>query len=119
MDKKLAIEGGTAVRDNRIPYGRQWIDESDIEAVVSVLRSDYLTTGPMVNQFEEKVAKTVGAKFAVAFSNGTTALHGAAFAAGIKVGDEVITTPLTFVASANCALYMGATPVFADLCTKE
>lgn len=98
-----------------IPYGRQWIDEEDIAAVVEVLRSDYLTTGPMVEKFEKKVADYVGAKYAVAIANGTAALHAACFAAGIKEGDEVITTPITFAASSNCVIYCGGTPVFADI----
>lgn len=98
-----------------IPYGRQTIDGDDIQAVVDVLKSDYLTTGPAVNNFEKKVADYVGAKYAVAFSNGTAALHGACFAAGIGEGDEVITTPMTFAASANCILYQGGRPVFADI----
>lgn len=98
-----------------IPYGRQSIDEADIQAVVEVLRSDYLTTGPKVAEFEKKVADYVGAKYAVAVCNGTAALHIACLAAGIGAGDEVITTPITFAASANCALYCGADPVFADI----
>lgn len=98
-----------------IPYGRQTIDEDDIQAVVDVLRSDYLTTGPKVAEFEKKVAAYVGAKYAVAVCNGTAALHVACLAAGIQPGDEVITTPITFAASANCVLYCGATPVFADI----
>lgn len=98
-----------------IPYGRQWIEEDDIAAVAETLRSDYLTTGPKVAEFERCVADYVGAKYAVAVSNGTAALHIACLAAGIGEGDEVITTPITFVASANCALYCGATPVFADI----
>ncbi len=98
-----------------IPYGRQTIDNDDINAVISVLKSDYLTTGPTVRRFEESVAKYVDAKYAVAFSNGTAALHGACYAAGIQNGDEVITSPMTFVASSNCILYMEATPVFADI----
>lgn len=98
-----------------IPYGTQSIDEDDIQAVVDVLRSDYLTTGPTVAQFEKKIADYVGAKYAVAVSNGTAALHVACLAAGIKPGDEVITTPITFAASANCVLYCGGTPVFADI----
>lgn len=98
-----------------IPYGRQTIDEDDIQAVVDVLRSDYLTTGPRVAEFEKKVADYVGAKYAVAVCNGTAALHVACLAAGIGEGDEVITTPITFAASANCALYCGAVPVFADI----
>ena len=98
-----------------IPYGRQSIDDEDIKAVVDVLQSDYLTTGPMVQEFEQKVADYVKAKYAVAIANGTAALHAACFAAGIKSGDEVITTPLTFAASANCVLYCGGIPVFADV----
>lgn len=98
-----------------IPYGRQSIDEEDIQAVVDVLKSDFLTTGPSVSEFEKTVADYVGAKYAVAISNGTAALHAACFAAGIGKGDEVITTPITFAASANCALYCGAKPVFADV----
>lgn len=98
-----------------IPYGRQTIDEEDIQAVVEVLRSDYLTTGPKIAEFEQMVADYTGAKYAVAVSNGTAALHAACFAAGIGEGDEVITTPLTFAASANCVLYCGGTPVFADV----
>lgn len=100
-----------------IPYGRQEIDESDIEAVVNVLKSDWLTTGPAVEDFEKQVATYVGAKHAVAFANGTAALHGITHALGITEGDEVITTPITFVASANCVIYQGGTPVFADVCS--
>lgn len=98
-----------------IPYGRQTLDEADIQAVVDVLKSDYLTTGPMVAEFEKRVAEYVGAKYAVAVSNGTAALHVACLAAGIEEGDEVITSPITFAASANCILYCGGTPVFADI----
>ena len=98
-----------------IPYARQWIDEEDIQAVAEVLRSVSLTTGPTVARFGEAVAKVAGTKFAVAIANGTAALHAAVAAAGIGPGDEVITSPITFVASANCALYVGATPVFADV----
>ena len=101
-----------------IPYGRQTIEDDDIQAVVEVLKSDYLTTGPKIAEFEKMVAGYVGAKYAVAISNGTSALHAACFAAGIKPGDEVITTPLTFAASANCVLYCGGTPVFADVDPK-
>ena len=98
-----------------IPYGRQSIDENDIQAVVGVLRSDYLTTGPKVSEFERQVAAYVGTKYAVAVCNGTAALHIACLAAGITEGDEVITTPVTFAASSNCVLYCGGTPVFADI----
>ena len=111
----LAINGGTPVRPTFLPYGRQSIDEADIQAVVDVLRSDWLTTGPKVGEFEEQFAARVGAAHAVSFSSGTAALHAAAFAAGLKAGDEAITTPMTFAATANCVLYQGATPVFADV----
>lgn len=98
-----------------IPYGHQYIDDDDINAVVEVLKSDYLTTGPKIAEFEKKFAEYVGVKYAVAVANGTAALHVAMLAAGVGEGDEVITTPITFAASANCALYCGATPVFADI----
>ncbi|EMN7732055.1 MULTISPECIES: UDP-4-amino-4,6-dideoxy-N-acetyl-beta-L-altrosamine transaminase [Bacillus cereus group] len=111
----LGIHGGKPVREAYLPYGQQQIDEYDIQAVVDVLKGDFLTTGPMIQQFEEAIAKYVGAKYAVSFSNGTAALHAACYAAGITEGDEVITTPMTFVASANCILYQGAKPVFADI----
>jgi len=112
---ELAIEGGKPVRPIMLPYGRQWIDEDDIAAVVSVLRSDWLTTGPNVVAFEESFAKQVGARYAVAVSSGTAALHAAVFAAGIGPGDEVIVPPMTFAASANCVRYQGGTVVFADV----
>ena len=112
----LAIHGGTPVRDKWLPYGRQSLDGADIQAVVDVLKSDWLTTGPKVGEFEGAFAAWVGAEFAVSFSSGTAALHGAAFAAGLGPGDEAITTPLTFCATANCVLYQGATPVFGDVC---
>ena len=111
----LAIYGGTPVRKTLLPYGRQCIEEEDIQAVVETLRSDWLTTGPKIPEFEEAFAAWVGAQYAVSFSSGTAALHGAAFAAGIRSGDEAITTPLTFAATANCVLYQNATPVFADV----
>ena len=111
----LAIEGGRPVRASMLPYGRHCVDEADIEAVVAVLRSDWLTTGPIVDEFETAFAKVVGVPHAVAVSSGTAALHAAAFAAGIGPGDEVITTPLTFAATANCARYLGGTVVFADV----
>ncbi len=107
-------EGGKS-RDTFLPYGRQSIDEADIQAVVDVLRSDWITQGPNIERFERSVAEYVGAKYAVAFSNGTAALHGACHAAGIGPGDEVITTPITFLASSNSVLYCGGTPVFADI----
>jgi len=111
----LAINGGVPVRETLLPYGRQTVTDADIEAVVEVLRSDWLTTGPKVAEFEEAFAARVDAKHAVSFTSGTAALHGAAFAAGLKSGDEAITTPLTFAATANCILYQNATPVFADV----
>lgn len=111
----LAINGGSPVRKTLLPYGRHCIDESDIQAVVETLRSDWLTTGPKVAEFEEAIAAWVGAKYAVTFSSGTAALHAAAFAAGLQTGNEAITSPLTFAATANCVLYQGATPVFADV----
>ena len=98
-----------------IPYGRQWIDEGDIQAVVEVLRSDWLTTGPNVESFEKAFAEQVGAKYAVAVSSGTAALHAAIFALGIGPGDEVIVPAMTFAASANCVVFQGGTPVFADV----
>ncbi|MCR4754907.1 MAG: UDP-4-amino-4,6-dideoxy-N-acetyl-beta-L-altrosamine transaminase [Lachnospiraceae bacterium] len=113
--EKLAIHGGTPVRNNKIYYGRQWIDEDDIVAVSEVLRGDLITCGPDVAALEKKLAEVCGAKYAVAVSNGTAALHCAMIAAGVGEGDEVITTPLTFAASANCAVYVGAKPVFADI----
>ncbi len=98
-----------------IPYGRQWIDETDIRAVEKVLRSDWLTQGPKIEEFEKKVAKYCNAKYAVAFSSGTSALLGAYYAIGLEKGDEVVTTPLTFAATSNAAVYFGAKPVFADI----
>ena len=98
-----------------IPYGRQTIDEDDIAAVVDVLRSDWLTTGPAVERFEADICAYTGAKYGVAVSSGTAALHAAMFALGIGKGDEVIVTPMTFAATANCILYQGGTPVFADV----
>lgn len=106
------------MRETFLPYGRQWLDEDDIQAVVEVLQSDYLTTGPVIAEFEQVFARYVGAKYAVSIANGTAALHAACFAAGIQAGDEVITTPITFAASANCILYCGGTPVFADIDAK-
>ncbi|WP_274654166.1 UDP-4-amino-4,6-dideoxy-N-acetyl-beta-L-altrosamine transaminase [Paenibacillus humicola] len=113
--QQLAILGGEPVRETLLPYGRQWIDEADIEAVVETLKSPFLTQGPKIKAFEEAVAGYAGAKYAVAFSNGTAALHGACFAAGIGEGDEAITTPMTFAASANCVRYCGGNVVFADI----
>lgn len=100
---------------NIIPYGKQWIDQDDINAVVEVLKSEWLTCGPQVDEFEKKVGDYCRAKYAVAFSSGTSALHGAYFALGIKQGDEVITTPLSFSATSNGIIYCGGKPVFADI----
>lgn len=103
------------IRSSYLSYGRQWIDDDDIQAVTEVLKGDFLTTGPYISRFEKAVANYVGAKYAVSFANGTAALHGACYAAGISEGDEVITSPLTFAASANCILYQKGIPVFADI----
>lgn len=113
--EKLALFGGRPVLEKKIGYGHQYIDNSDIQAVVDVLKSDYLTCGPKIDEAEKKLCRITGAKYAVLIANGTAALHAACFAAGIGPGDEVITTPITFAASANCALYCGAKPVFADI----
>lgn len=113
--ENLAINGGTPVRDTKLFYGHQYIDEADIQAVVDVLKSDYLTCGPKITELEKRLCEITGAKYAVVVSNGTAALHIACQAAGVTEGDEVITTPITFAASANCALYCGAKPVFADI----
>lgn len=102
-------------RDTFLSYGRQWIDESDIKIVVETLKSPFLTQGPQVEEFEKKVASYVGAKYAIAFANGTAALHGACYVAGIGNDDEVITTPITFAATSNAVLYCGGTPIFADI----
>lgn len=115
MKTKLAVDGGIPVRQTMLPYGRQWIDEDDITAVTAVLRSDWLTTGPNVPEFETAFAGFVGAREAVAVSNGTAALHAAMHALGIGPGDEVIVPVMTFAASANCVVYQGGTPVFADV----
>lgn len=115
MEEKLAIYGGSPIRKNYLSYGKQKIDEDDIEEIIKVLKSDYLTTGPVVYEFEEKISKYVNSKYAVSFSSGTAALHAACYAAGIRSGDEVITSPITFAASANCILYCNAIPVFADI----
>jgi perosamine synthetase len=111
----LAIEGGSPVRGTFLPYGRQSISKSDIQAVIATLGSDWLTTGPKVAEFEERFAAYVGSKYAVSFSSGTAGLHAAAFAAGLGPCDEAVTSPITFVATSNCVLYQGARPVFADV----
>lgn len=113
--EQLAIHGGKPIREKKLFYGHQCIDEKDIAAVAEVLRSDYVTCGPKNKELEAKLCEITGAKYATAVCNGTAALHVACMAAGIGPGDEVITTPLTFAASANCACYCGGTPVFADV----
>lgn len=111
----LALHGGPPVRTTLLPYGRQSIDDDDVQAVTEALRSPWLTTGPKVAEFERAFATFVGAREAVAVSNGTAALHAAVYALGIGPGDEVIVTPMTFAASANCVVFQGGTPVFADV----
>lgn len=113
--EKPAIAGGKPVRDTKLFYGHQYIDEADVKAVTEVLTSDYLTCGPKVTELEQRLCELTNTKYAVVCSNGTAALHIAALAAGLGEGDELITTPITFAASANCALYCGAKPVFADI----
>lgn len=113
--EELAIFGGEPVRETPIFYGRQFIDEDDIEAVAKTLRSDLITCGPKAEELEKKLCEITKAKYAVVVSNGTAALHLAAMAAGIEEGDEVIVSSITFAASANCVLYCGGTPVFADI----
>lgn len=112
---QLAIHGGVPVRPALLPYGHQTIEDDDITAVVEALRSDWLTTGPKVAEFENAFAEFTGAREAVAVSNGTAALHAASAALKIGPGDEVIVTPLTFAASANCVVYQGGTPIFVDV----
>lgn len=115
MKEELAIFGGTPVRESGIYYGRQWISEDDIREVSDTLRGRLITSGPRVAAMERTLTEIVQAKYALVVSNGTAALHLAAMAAGIGEGDEVITTPMTFAASANCIRYCGGTVVFADI----
>lgn len=115
MPDKLAINGGKPVREKMLPYGHQWIGEEDIAAVTAILQSDWLTTGPKVSEFEREFAGSVGAKEAVAVSNGTAALHAAMYALGIGPMDEVIVSPMTFAASANCIAFQCGAPVFSDV----
>lgn len=112
---KLAIEGGKPTRNKMLSYGKQSIDDNDINSVIEVLKSDYLTTGPYVDKFEKAIGRYVEAKYAVAVTNGTAALHVACLAAGIKEDDEVIVSSITFAASSNAVLYCGGIPVFADI----
>lgn len=111
----IALHGGRPVRETWLPYGRQSIDEDDIQAVTGVMRSDFLTCGPKVPELEKRLCALTGSTHCTTVSNGTAALHVACLAAGIGPGDEVITTPITFAASANAILYCGGTPVFADI----
>lgn len=113
--EKPAIEGGRPVREDKLYYSHQYIDHDDVDAVVKVLKSEYLTTGPAIDSCERKLREVTGAKYAVLCSNDTAALHIACMTAGVGSGDEVITTPITFAASANCILYCGGRPVFADI----
>lgn len=115
MMEKPAICGGRPACAEPVSYGKQYIDEADIQAVTDVLKSPFLTCGPQIPALEKKFCEITGANYAVAVSNGTAALHIACIAAGIGSGDEVITTPITFAASANCVLYCGGKPVFADI----
>jgi len=118
MSEKLAVHGGKPVRENPLFYGLHWTDEEDIQAVVDVMKSDYITMGPKINEFEQSVCNYLGAKYAVAVSSGTAALHGAMFGLGIQPGDEVITTPMTFAATSNAIIYLSGNPVFADIDPK-
>jgi perosamine synthetase len=111
----LAINGGAPVRNSLLPYGRQQVTDDDIAEVEKVLRSDYLTTGPKVAEFEDALAKAVGVNHAVVVSSGTAALHALMAGIGIGIGDEVIVPAITFAATANAVLYCGGTPVFADV----
>lgn len=111
----LAIRGGKPVRESWLPYGHQVIEDDDIAAVTAALTSDLLTQGPRIQEFENAVADYAGVKYAVAIANGTAALHAAYEAAGISAGDEIITTPITFAATSNAALYLGAKPLYADV----
>jgi UDP-4-amino-4,6-dideoxy-N-acetyl-beta-L-altrosamine transaminase len=111
----LAIDGGKPVRDTWLPYGHQQISEADIKAVTKALRSDFLTQGPEIRKFENTISKYLGVKHAVAIANGTAALHAAYFAAGIGEGDLIVTAPITFAATSNAAVYLGARPVYADV----
>lgn len=115
MNDKLAVDGGAPMRESFLPYARQTIEDDDVAAVVAALKSDWLTTGPRVDELERAFADYVGTRHAVAYSSGTAALHGTTFAAGFGVGDEVVVPALTFAASAACAVYVGATPVLADV----
>jgi len=113
--EKPAIEGGKPVRDEFLPYGIQWLDEKEINEVIDSLKSNWITTGPKMKLFEDNFKQYIGSKYTVAVNSGTAALHVSTSSIDINPGDEVITTPLTFVASANCVVYRGGTPIFADI----
>jgi len=113
--EKPAIEGGKPVREKFLPYGTQWLDENEIEEVVDSIKSSWITTGPKMRRFEEDFKTFRGSKYAIAVNSGTAALHICTSSIDIIPGDEVITTPLTFVASANCVVYRGGTPILADI----
>lgn len=113
--EKLAIEGGKPIRKDFLPYGKQWLDRKEIDEVIDTLKSDWITTGPKMQLFENNFKKYIGSKYAIAVNSGTAALHISTSSIDINPGDEVITTPLTFVASANCIVYRGGTPIFADI----
>ncbi len=113
--EKPAIEGGTPIRKEFLPYGKQSLDKREINEVIDTLKSDWITTGPKMRLFEEKFRNYIGSKYAIAVNSGTAALHISTSAIDINPSDEVITSPLTFVASANCIVYRGGTPIFADI----
>lgn len=115
MPEKLAIHGGRPVRRKKIQYSMHWVDDNDIKAVTKVLKSNWLTMGNKIGEFEDALAQYADAKFGIAVSSGTAALHGCMFGLGIKPGDEVITSPMTFAATSNAVIYMGGKPVFADI----
>ena len=111
----MFIKEGIFISNKFLPYGKQTLDQEDIDSVVKVLNEDFITQGPRINEFEEKIAKYVGAKYAVAFNSGTSALHGAYYSLGLLKDDELITTANTFVATANAGLYNNMKVNFADV----
>ncbi len=113
--EKPAIEGGKPIRDDFLPYGKQWLNDKEIEEVTNCLKSNWITTGPKMRLFEEDFKKYIGCKYSIAVNSGTAALHISTSSININPGDEAITTPLTFVASANCVVYRGGTPILADI----
>jgi len=115
MSPDLALQGGSPVRSKLLPYGRQQIDEEEVASVIKVLRSEYLTTGPMIEAFEQAFANYVGAEFAVAVSSGTAALHAAVHSLDMQPSEEVIVPAMTFASTSNCVVFEGATPVFSDV----